>query len=36
MLCGCYASISAEDPRADLWLEVFGELHFPVKIGGAR
>ena len=29
--CGCRACLSEEDPRAEIWKEVFGCLEFPLK-----
>jgi hypothetical protein len=31
MTCGCKATISSDDPRAEIWLHVFGERSFPLK-----
>lgn len=31
MGCGCKATISESDPRAEIWLYVFGERSFPLK-----
>jgi hypothetical protein len=31
MGCGCQASISKDDPRAEIWKYVFGELSFPLR-----
>jgi hypothetical protein len=29
--CGCEATISEKDPRAETWMTVFGKLSFPLK-----
>jgi hypothetical protein len=29
--CGCEATISEKDPRAEIWMKVFGKLSFPLK-----
>jgi hypothetical protein len=29
--CGCKATISEKDPRAEIWLYVFGKREFPLK-----
>jgi hypothetical protein len=29
--CGCEATISKDDPRAEIWMHVFGKLSFPLK-----
>jgi len=34
--CGCEATISENDPRAEIWLYVFGKLSFPLKHPLAR
>ncbi len=31
MACGCEATINKNDPRAEIWLYVFGKLSFPLK-----
>ena len=29
--CGCKAHLDAKDPRAEIWMKVFGCLSFPLK-----
>lgn len=29
--CGCKALLSEKDPRAPIWMAVFGKLEFPLK-----
>lgn len=31
MVCGCQAIIQENDPRAELWMSIFGKLSFPLK-----
>jgi hypothetical protein len=31
MGCGCEATITKDDPRAEIWMYVFGKLSFPLK-----
>ena len=31
MVCGCEATISQDDSRAEIWLYVFGKRSFPLK-----
>jgi len=31
MTCGCEATISEKDPRAEIWFYVFGKRSFPLK-----
>jgi hypothetical protein len=31
MGCGCEATISEDDPRAEIWLYIFGKKSFPLK-----